>query len=87
MLVNGVNDHVEDPVDDVNTDGDTGDDSTGSATTGSEDEEKGTQEAKNQKQDSKEKHSDLFLVHDTGFNIKVEAPGIEPFDLPVSRNL
>ena len=86
MLVNGVEDHAEDPVDDA-TDGDTGDDSTGSATASSEDEEKGTQEAKNEKQDSKEKDSDLYLIHDTGFNIKVEAPGIEPFDLPVSKHL
>ncbi len=52
-------------------------------TGGSEDEEKGTQEeSKTEKEDAGSK--DLLLVHDTGFVIKIDAPGIEPFDLPVS---
>ena len=82
-----MNEQVEDHTDDAQTDGDTGDDSTGSATGSSEDEEKGVQEANGEKQNVKEKDSDLLLIHDTGFNIKIEAPGIEPFDLPVSKTI
>ena len=87
-MQNGVEEQADDPTDDTHTDSmDTGDDSIGSdgATGGSEDEEKGTQEAKKEKQESKEKDVDLLLVHDTGFTIKIDAPGIEQFDLPVSR--
>ncbi len=65
-----------------------------------EEEEKGAQEAAAQGAEGKPdparggdgeaggggggKDSDVLLVHDTGFNIKIDAPGIEPFDLPVS---
>ena len=76
----------EDPTDDAHTDGDIGDDSAGSdgATAGSDDEEKGSQEAKKEKQETNEKDADDLRINDTGFTIKIDVPGIEPFDLPVS---
>ena len=65
------------------SDGASGADSEGTPETNaaSEDEEKGSQEAKKEKE---EETRDVLLIQDTGFNIKIDAPGIEPFDLPVS---
>ncbi len=67
------------------SDGASGADSEGTPETNavSEDEEKGSQEAKKEKEEER----DVLLIHDTGFNIKIDAPGIEPFDLPVSSIL
>jgi len=33
-----------------------------------------------------ESGDEVVVVQDTGFNINIVAPGVEPFDLPVCRN-
>lgn len=47
-------------------------------------------DGKDSKEDEKEKKSEevdkdkeVLLIQDTGFNIKIVAPNLEPFDLPV----
>lgn len=37
--------------------------------------------------DDGEKDKEVLLIQDTGFNIQIAAPNLDPFDLPVSKKL
>ena len=38
---------------------------------------------KSEEKTDDDKDKEVLLIQDTGFNVMIQAPGIEPFDLPV----
>ena len=56
---------------------------------GEKDGEKEKSEDKEEEKEEKEEDKDqeVVLIQDTGFNVKIIVPGIEDFELPVSKTL
>jgi len=66
--------------------GDTDSVAVGDSLPQSEDSSKSKTEKDDKAEDAAKTGEEMVVIQDTGFNISIVAPGVEPFDLPVSGN-